>query len=314
MAHYSILSLDAIIEITKQYRLQKILSHVVLSGGSENTNYLITTERGKFVLTICEQKSLKSAQELADLLEYLAEKKFKTSKLVRTITDESISFWKDKPVMLKMFLEGKIVEDLSADLLKTIGREMGKLHQMDIPSYLPNTINYDITNFHSVKMYASGSSFEIWLNKIEAYIQPFLSKNLPKALIHSDIFNSNIVVSNDMQEACIMDFEEAADYYRIFDVGMTIVGLCSEGVTVNLKKVKYLLKGYQQQIELLASEKEALQAFTVYAAASMTFWRHRNFNYTNPDSKMYDHYLGLKVIADFVKNLPETTFLEILKD
>ena len=51
--------------------------------------------------------------------------------------------------------------------------------------------------------------------------------------------------------------------------------------TINLKKASYLIKGYEQEIVLLDDELYALQAFTVYAGAAMTFWRHKNFNYAN---------------------------------
>ena len=94
-----------------------------------------------------------------------------------------------------------------------------------------------------------------------------------------------------------MDFEEATYYYRIYDIGMAIVGLCSENEKINLKKVAALLKGYVQEIDLTEKEQNALQPFTVYAAAAMSFWRHQNFNYTKPTPGMEDHYLELKNIA-----------------
>lgn len=313
MSQYSVLNLQNIEQICSQYDIQNIKSFSVLSGGSENTNYLITTENGQFVLTICEQKTKESARELANLLEYLAENEFETSKLVRTSANTLISDWDGKPVMFKIFLEGKIIQDLPNHILEAIGIEIGRLHKIAAPSYLPKVLNYGIEFFHEVGNYAVGSPFEIWLKEIEDYIQSFLSEDLPKSLIHSDIFFSNIVIKEDETSACIMDFEEATDYFRIFDIGMTLVGLCCDGETLNLHKASNLLKGYQKKIELLELEKRSLQAFTVYAAASMTFWRHRNFNHVNPNSEMHEHYLGLKVIADYVKNLPTGLFLGILK-
>jgi homoserine kinase type II len=214
--------------------------------------------------------------------------------------------------MLKVFLEGEIFEDLPIHILETIGVEIGKLHQIEPPAYLPKKLNYGIAFFHEVGDYASGTRFDVWLKKIEAYIQPFFSENLPKALIHSDIFFSNIIVSPDGQSAFIMDFEEATHYYRIFDLGMTLVGLCCDGETLNLQKASALLQGYQKEIELQELEKRSLQAFTVYAAAAMTFWRHRNFNHINPNPKMYDHYLGLKVIADSIWKIPADKFKKII--
>ena len=309
---YTVLDDLAVNQIMAQYGIKEVSSFKILSGGSENTNYLIRSNSEKFVLTICEQKSSESAMELVRLLETLAANKFETSKVIRTNLNEPITYWKEKPVMLKVFLEGEIIEDLPNQTLELIGAEMGKLHQIDAPDYLPKVLGYGQEFFHETSIYAHNSMFDTWLNETHNFIKPFIINDLPKVLIHSDIFYSNIIVSIDREVVNIMDFEEAANYYRIFDVGMTIVGLCSVEDKLSLIKAKHLLKGYQKEIELLEIEKQSLQAFTVYAAAAMTFWRHRNFNQTNPDPDRSDHYLGLKVIADFVKGLPEESFLEIL--
>ena len=311
MSLYSVLTLSDIIEICEQFDIQSVSSFSLLSGGSENTNYLVSSERGQFVLTICEQKSKQSAHELALLLEHFKKNNFKTSELIRTTANKTLSIFQGKPVMLKVFLEGEIMEELSNQLLEVIGIEMGRLHKIEAPDYLPKVLGYGKEFFHEVVQYAPNSSFAPWIKEIKDYIQPYFSEKLPKSLIHSDIFYSNIIINKNESSACIMDFEEAANYYRIFDVGMTIIGLCANKETVNLSKAGALLKGYRQQIDLLEIEKSALQAFTVYAAAAMTFWRHRNFNHTNPTPDMFDHYLGLKVLADFVKAIPKNEFEKI---
>lgn len=313
MSQYSVLNQADISDIIKEYGIEIIDSFTLLSGGSENTNYQVSSENQKFVLTICEQKTVENALSLAHLLEHLAKHDFETSKLVPSISGDLVSTWNGKPVMLKIFLNGEIMDDLPNPILKNIGVKMGELHRIAPPSYLPKILSYGQEYFHEVGQYAPDSVFEKWLSEIHDYIRPYFKNDLPKTLIHSDIFYSNVIVCENIQSACIMDFEEAANYYRIFDLGMTIVGLCSGMGVINLEKVNHLIKGYQQIIELKDAEKKSLQAFTVYAAAAMTFWRHRNFNHTNPDPEMYDHYLGLKDIADFVRKLPEKVFLDFLK-
>lgn len=313
MSQYSVLIEADIKKIFRQYSIATIDSFVILSGGSENTNYKIWSENRKFVLTICEQKTLENALDLALLLDHLAKHDFETSEVIPNNSGELVSIWNGKPVMLKVFLEGDIIEDLPNQILVNLGVKMGELHRISPPSYLPKVLSYGQEYFNETKQYSINSSFDYWLSEIHRYILPYFSSNLPKALIHSDIFYSNVIVNQKKECACIMDFEEAANYYRIFDIGMTIVGLCCEKGKVNLEKTGFLLKGYQQIIDLQEVEKKALQAFTVYAAAAMTFWRHRNFNHTNPDPKMFDHYLDLKVIADAARNLPEEAFLDLLK-
>ncbi len=299
--------------IVSRYTIGGLISSKVLSGGSENTNYEIVTDEGKFVLTICEQKSKKEADNLALLLEYLAGQDYRTSRPCKTKENSLVGTYEGKPIFVKSFLEGKIMADLPNHLLTLIGRQMGKLHKIDAPDYLPKTIrNYGKENFHEVKLYDPGSPFHLWLQKMEAYIEPFFSLNLPKSLIHSDVFFSNVIVSDAEDSVVIMDFEEATYFYRVYDIGMAIIGLCAAGPTIDLTKVNALVKGYLKEVDLTDSEKRSLQPFTVFAAASMCFWRHKNFNYTVPTPKLKNHYLELKRLADFVKDLPADCFEELI--
>lgn len=300
-------------EIMQVYGIYPVDSYSILSGGSENTNYLITASAQKYVLTLCEQKTTQQAREQVALLDYLAAHNFETSQVLHTSTDEPISHWQRKPVIVKRFLDGNIMPQLPDTMLTEVGRQMGKLHRLDAPNYLPTSISYGRESFQQVQEYMPDSAFGKWLDGIHTYIGGYCSEDLPKSLIHSDIFYSNVIVSTDLKTARIMDFEEAAQYYRVFDLGMAIVGLCENEKKIALQKAHVLLRGYQKHTQLSDIEKGALQAFTIYAAASMAFWRHKNFNYVNPDASMYNHYRHLQVLATHVQSIPKDAFLKILE-
>lgn len=308
------LSEKEIVAILAQFNINNISSFKLLSGGFQNTNLLVESENGKYVLCICEKATEEEAKELAHLLKHLETNNFNTSKIIQSTKKESIIIWKGKPVMIRAFLEGTIQKDLSSDLLKFIGKELAKLHQIDAPEYLPKQLSYGKEQFGKVKKYAANSEFDIWLEKVLEYTEPYFKLNLPTAFIHSDVFWNNVIISEDENTATIMDFEESANYYRVFDIGMTIIGICGEGKIVNMEKVKYLLEGYLSKIQLSADEINALKAFTIYAGASMTFWRHQNFNYAKPDPKMFNHYLGLKVLVDYMFELADDCFIKLIKN
>lgn len=312
MARYTSLKMNVIEPILANYTINNISSFKVLSGGSENTNYLINAENDKYVLTICEQKSDTKARELAHLLEHLEKHNYETSKIIRNTSNEPITLWKGRPIIIKKFIDGKILKDLPHHLIELIGRELGKLHKIEAPEYLSKQVGYGKEQFVNVEKYAANSLFDIWLKEKLKYVSPYFSSNLPKALIHSDVFCDNVIISEDESSVIIIDFEDSAYYYRVFDIGMMIIGICGEEKTVNFEKVRYILKGYRQEIQLLDIELNALQAFTVYSGAAMTFWRHLNFNYTKPDSKLSNHYLGLKVLTDYVEEQPADCFLKLV--
>ncbi len=308
MATYTVLNTIDLQTILLEYDIQEIQSFRVLHGGSENTNYLVSTMLKKYVLTICEQKTPKKTEELAFLLEHLEQNNFTTSKVVKTKKGSLVTIWKTKPVMIKEYLEGDIVTDLSKKTLNCLGKELAKLHQIKAPDYLSDTVDYGIEKFDRVKKYAPDSSFYFWLKTTQKYIEEHISTELPKALIHSDIFYNNVIVSKEGKQATIMDFEEACYYYRVFDIGMVIIGTCCMETSVNREKIQQLLQGYEAENKLMTVEKKVLKAFTVYAATATAFWRYQNFNFIHVVPHMKNHYLAMRNLADAVQKLPDTDF------
>lgn len=312
MATYTHLNQSDLENILKtDYKLGNILNYKILGGGSENTNYWIKVENKEVLLTVIEQKSLEQATKLALLLEYLDKNNFNTSKVIKTDKGKFATSSNGKPIIIKEFIQGNIIEFLPDNILEYIGEELGKLHQIKAPDSLPRELSYGIEHFDIVKLYAPESDFYKWLKDTAKIIKKSFQSELPLALNHSDIFYDNVIVSKDGKKATIMDFEEACCYYRVYDIGMMIIGTCSIDEKINLTKASYILKGYQKHIQLLQIEKEELQTFTAYAATNTAFWRHKNFNYVNPQSHKKEHYLAMKNLAENVLKISKEEFKAI---
>lgn len=312
MTQYTVIDDKGIKLILAQYGMDNLVSYKVLSGGSENTNYFVKTLSQSFVLTVCEQKSLKNTTELANLLIYLKQNNFNTSELIKTTNGNLTTQINQKPVMLKRYIEGDIIEDLDENILMYLGKQLSALHLINPPNYLPKSLSYGIDKFDGLQKVAADSSFYIWLKKTQSYLLKHINSDLPKALIHSDIFYNNIIVNQENQYATIMDFEEACYYYRIFDIGMMIIGTCrsKDNINIDIQKASMLLSGYQDNIKLLTAETKSLKAFTAYAAAATGFWRFKNFNYVNVIPEMKNHYLEMQLLADNIMKLPDEIFIK----
>ena len=308
MANYTSFNKDEIISISSRFNINNIDSFKILDGGLENSSYKITSKGKSYVLTICEQKSFKKAEELALLLEHLKQNNFYTSNVITNKNGSPILLWNNKPIMVKKYIEGKIEKKLSLNLLILIGEQIAKLHLVSPPSFLPDQVNYGKEKFEELKNYSNVSKFQTWLNKKIKYLKPFFEVDLKKSLIHSDIFYDNIIVSNDNLSVTIMDFEESAFYFRVYDIGMAIIGLCRDDLMINLGKVKSLLIGYNNINNLSDNELKSLKAFTIYAGVSMTFWRFVNFNYVKPNPLLSNHYIELKNLTNYLQKLPDNIF------
>jgi len=109
-----------------------------------------------------------------------------------------------------------------------------------------------------------------------------------------------------------MDFEEAAYYYRVYDLGMILVGTCTFDKQINLEKAQHLLSTYQSKNPLSNQEKNALQAFIAYAATATAFWRYMNYNFVRPDEAQKDRYKEMQDVAIHVMKIPKRKFLSML--
>ena len=301
MSLYTKLDDTTIRQIAKQFDISTIQTWKILHGGVENTNHLLCTDSQKYVLTLCERKTAEETTILANILEHLSEKKYPTSQLIKNQSGASVSFYQNKPVLLKTYIEGNVKEAFDNALILKLGNKIAKLHQLSLPKNIPHQFSYGQQHFS--ELYDSVKHpFVDWLQETHQYILDNLLPSLPKAFIHGDIFTSNIVITT-AAEPVIMDFEESCYYYRLFDLGMAIIGTCSDNAQLNANRIKALLQGYQEENVLTALEKKHFKAFVVYAATATAFWRFRQFNILAPIEDRKESYKEMQQLAIQAKQM-----------
>jgi len=310
LALYARLDRAAIESLARQFGIDDITGFSVMDGGSENSNYCIETNSGKYVLTLCDQKSLKQATDLVSLLVHLADHGIRTSRVVMPLEGPDVILHDQKPVMLKRHVDGGITANLSGNLLLQLGEEMARLHEIPVPSYLPESFPYGRSYFLEVMDSNLEHSYINWLSEKNSYLQKRIPQNLPMTLIHGDVFFDNLIVQGD-QLMAIIDFEEACHYYRSFDLGMAIVGTCRDRQGICFEKARRFIRGYQNIVTLQSVERECLQAFAVYAAVATSFWRFRHYHMRRPEPHLYDRHVEMQTLADTISEYPESSFTEL---
>ena len=310
MALYARLDRAAIESLARQFGIDDITGFSVMDGGSENSNYCIETNSGKYVLTLCDQKSLKQATDLVSLLVHLADHGIRTSRVVMPLEGPDVILHDQKPVMLKRHVDGGITANLSGNLLVQLGEEMARLHEIPVPSYLPKSFPYGRSYFPEVMDSNLDHTYINWLSEKNAYLQKRIPQKLPMTLIHGDVFFDNLIVQGD-QLMAIIDFEEACHYYSSFDLGMAIVGTCRDRQGICFEKARRFIRGYQNIVTLQSVERECLQAFAVYAAVATSLWRFRHYHMRRPEPHLYDRHVEMQTLADTISEYPESSFTEL---
>jgi len=130
-------------------------------------------------------------------------------------------------------------------------------------------------------------------------------------LVHGDIFFDNVLFEKNKIKA-IIDFEEACNYYLIFDLGMGVLGLCRTGGKIDLNKTRALIKGYEQIRSLGFSERDSLQLFIEYAAIATSWWRFWKYNIDSPNPDLRNKHWKMVQVAKEVEILAKEYFLSIV--
>ena len=148
-----------------------------------------------------------------------------------------------------------------------------------------------------------------WLTGRYCDLTQNISSNLPSGLIHGDLFCDNALFEGKQLKA-ILDFEDVCHYYKVFDIGMAIVGLCRQNKRIDLGKASSVLSGYQKIRPLEGAEREALQAFIELAAILTSVWRFWKYNIDLPGTQKSNKYLEMVHIARQIAAIPKTVFLD----
>lgn len=296
-------------EIAGTYALT-VVSFEPIEGGA-NPSYVLHTQQGDYVLTVFEEKSWTEVVQIGHLLLLLADYEFPTTRLRAPTKGGLATRYRDKPVMVKQYIAGHVFKDLNKTMVSQVGVAMARLHQVPAPDFLPDKHAYGLHVFSRVIDRNINPAYESWLANQLAYLARSLPCDLPRGLIHGDVFYDNVLFEGRELRALI-DFEEACHYYKGFDLGMAIVGLCAEGTTIALDKARALVHGYQQVQSLEETEKEALQLFVEYAATATSYWRFWKYHIDTPTAQKANKHWQMVRLAEAVGAIAKARFLEAI--
>jgi homoserine kinase type II len=306
MAEYTNLSSSDVDQLFSEFRNASVRSSEPLAGGRANSSFLIETIEGQYVMTVCDAKDLGESERAVRLLEFMADAGLPTPEVYRTIDGKTTASHMGRPVVLKRFQPGEVLRDLSDAHLHLTGVGLARLHGLTPPDGLEHQFSYGLQTFSEVFEWPQSGDFGTWLKAKYQSLRQLDEIDLPRGLIHGDLFWDNIVVDGD--SITLLDFEEACHYALAFDLGMAIVGCCFAATDRRLERVAALVAGYQQHRTLEPEEREHLQSFAVYGATATASWRYWQYNINLTDSPDREVYREMQTTADQIAAVDSAEF------
>ena len=276
MAVYTKLSKNSIEDILSNYSLGVLDTFHGIEEGIENTNYFLSVNKKKLILTVYE-KRVKSEDLpfFSNLMSSLNKANFKCPSPISNTNNSTITNFDGKKLMIVSFLEGKAKSNLSPENCRAIGIEIAKMHELtkNFKNKRQNSLSINSWRglFDSVKDQCSKLHKD--LPKLIAEnlisVEKNWPKDLPKGIIHADLFHDNIFFNNDKFSG-IIDFYFSCEDFFAFEIAICFNALCFDGVKENLSfnvtKAKNFIDGYSAIRKLSDFEKQSIKVLSQGAA------------------------------------------------
>ena len=265
MAIYTKVDTHEAKSILKNYNLGELKKIQGIKKGIENTNYLLITTTGKFILTLFEKRvEAKELPFFMNLMLGLNDRKILCPKPIKNKNKKTLFQIKNRQAAICSFVYGKEKTNHTLSECRSIGKNIAKLHMVGRKIKLHRANNLSIKSWialnQSIKTKANKKIPNIYsfINTLLLDLQKKWPSQLPTGIIHGDLFPDNIFF-NKKKFAGFIDFYFSCSDFLIYDIAICINAMCfDKKIKFNKLKANALLKGYSSQRKISKKEFTAL--------------------------------------------------------
>ncbi|WP_442578646.1 homoserine kinase [Mesorhizobium sp. ASY16-5R] len=265
MAVYTDVSEGELGAFLKNYEVGELLSYKGIAEGSENSNYLLHTSTGPYILTLYEKRVERDDLPFfLGLMDHLAKKGIVCPLPVHRRDGAVIGEVAGRAAALITFLEGMWMRRPTVAQCREVGKALAALHVAgaDFPLTRPNALQID--GWRKLWAGARDRADEVEPGLVAEVDRDFAEldrnwpKNLPSGVIHADLFPDNVFFLGQKLSGLI-DFYFACNDFFAYDLATCLNAWCFEkDHSYNLTKSTALLAGYRSVRPLEAAEIDAL--------------------------------------------------------
>jgi homoserine kinase type II len=273
MAVYTDVTADDLTQFLAGYEIGSLRSYKGIAEGVENSNFLVHTDAGNFILTLYEKRV--AAADLPfflALMEHLAARGITCPQPVKNKQGGVLGKIAGRPAAIVTFLDGLWVRRPNAGHCAAVGGALAGLHLAGADFNMRRLNALSIESWHVLYEQAKdrGDSVRPGLcaeiaKELDA-LEKSWSRDLPAGVIHADLFPDNVFFLDDKLSGLI-DFYFACTDTLAYDVAICLNAWCFESDhSYNVTKGRALLKAYAKVRALTAAERAALPVLARGAA------------------------------------------------
>ena len=271
---------EIIQELLLNYTFGSLKDFKRLSSGFANENYKVETEKETVLLRICKQQTRISIQSEILMMETLRSKEFPTAYPISDKNGTYIHESEQGNIVFYDFVAGNEPE-VNLETASEIGKASAKLNALAFDEILEikqnalglNLCDELISQFPNAK----NTNIDIftYFEEETENLRSALSADLPKAIVHGDLFPDNTLFQGNKLLA-IIDFEEFCYENRLFEIGVAMNGFAFKDNKLEKDLFQSLLNAYESVSPLSKEEKKFLPEYIRYGAHAMIAWHLEN--------------------------------------
>jgi homoserine kinase type II len=286
MAVYTDVQAEELAAFLAGYEVGELLSYKGIAEGVENSNYLVHTRRGAFILTLYEKRVDRGDLPFfVGLMEHLARRGITCPQPVKNRSGEALGMLAGRPAALVTFLEGMWIRRPSVWHCAAVGEALARLHVAGADFELIRRNALSLPDWRGLFGAADGRA-DTLQSGLAATVAAELDhldrawpRDLPAGVIHADLFPDNVFFLGNALSGLI-DFYFACTDMLAYDVAVCLNAWCFEpDLSFNVTKGRALLQGYAKVRPLSAAEHAALP--TLARGAALRFLLTRLVDWLN---------------------------------
>ena len=273
MAVYTEISADALSTLLADYLLGEVHSLKGIADGVQNSNYMLETDTGRYILTLYESEvASEDLPFFLALMHHLSQCGIACPTPIMRKDGGFISEACARPATLVNFLEGLSVRIPRNEQIHALGIAIAQLH-LAAADFDQTRVNILGQPYWRAAFERLASRADEVANGLAQELDTALSiigkawvDDLPQGIIHADLFPDNVFFMGN-QISGLIDFYFACHDSYAYDLAIILNAWCFESdMSFNVTRAQRLIDGYQSVRSLSDVEISALPILASGAA------------------------------------------------
>jgi len=286
MAVYTEVGDDELIEFLAEFDIGEALSCKGIAEGIENSNYLLTTDAGNYILTLYEKRvDPGDLPFFLGLMDHLAAAGVLCPTPIHGRDGQALRQLCGRPAAIVTFLAGMWPRRITPEHCAELGRAMADLHLAGdgFEETRPNSLS--VASWRSLLEQSGAGADSVRpgladeLSRELSRIEAEWPDDLPSGVIHADLFPDNVFFRHDHLSGLI-DFYFACNDAFAYDLAICLNAWCFEpDRSFNITKARRMLTAYRKVRDFSDDELVALPLLA--RGSAMRFLLTRLYDWLN---------------------------------